>query len=195
MHIIAGCFHGQILKSPSGYHTRPTLSRIRESLFNILAPRIRAARFLDLYAGAGSIGLEALSRGSRFVFFVESDRSVGRVLSENVAKFDPQGTATLVLLAKVLETIGTLGRQDEKFDIIFLDPPYDQGEVETLAGNVRLDRLLAEDGVVVLQHGRKENPPGQWAGCRQVRRRIYGETALTFYERGDRPELPENEDA
>ncbi len=94
MRIIAGQYRGQILKTPRGLKIRPTLSRIRESLFNILASRIKDSRFLELYAGSGSVGLEALSRGSRQVVMVETDRVIASILSDNISRLDSRGTVT-----------------------------------------------------------------------------------------------------
>ncbi len=182
MHIIAGQYRGYVLKTPRGLKIRPTLSRIRESLFNILASRIKDSRFLELYAGSGSVGLEALSRGSRQVVMVEADRVVAKTLADNIGKMDSGGTAAEIRVCPARRAVEQLAGQKAKFDIIFLDPPYDKGEIEIWEADGRLDRLLALQGFLILQHSSRESIPEAWAGCRKLRSRKYGETTLTFFE-------------
>lgn len=182
LRIIAGRYRGYILKAPRGLKTRPTLSRIRESLFNILTSRIQNSRFLELYAGSGSIGLEALSRGSRQVVMVEADRVAAKTLADNIAKVDPGGMAAEIRVCTAWRAVEQLTSRKAKFDIIFLDPPYDQGEIEIGEADGRLDRLMTPQGLLILQHSSREFMPDVWAGCRKVRSRVYGETTLTFYE-------------
>jgi len=182
MRIIAGRFHGQSLKSPAGEKSRPTLSRIREALFNILAPRIAEARFLDLYAGAGGIGLEAMSRGAAKTVFVEQDRGIGRVLADNLRKLDPQGIAGRALAGEAVAMAESLAKAGEQFDIIFLDPPYRKNIAADWEGRGALARLLAPGGIVVFQHDRRDVLPESWAGLTQTRQKKYGETVLSFYQ-------------
>ncbi|MCK5219603.1 16S rRNA (guanine(966)-N(2))-methyltransferase RsmD [bacterium] len=183
MRIIAGQYRGRVLKTPRGLKIRPTLSRVRESLFNILASRIKNSCFLELYAGSGSVGLEALSRGSRQVVMVEADRLIARILSDNITRLDSRGTVAEIKVCSAWQAIEQLAGQKAKFDIIFLDPPYyKQAETKLWETEGRLDRLMAPQGLLILQHSSRESIPGRWAGCRKLRSRKYGETTLTFFE-------------
>ncbi|MEW6516096.1 MAG: 16S rRNA (guanine(966)-N(2))-methyltransferase RsmD [candidate division FCPU426 bacterium] len=182
MRIIAGDFHGRRLKSPAGNRTRPTLSRVREALFNILAPHLLSARFLDLYAGAGTIGLEALSRGCSRAVFVEGDAHICRVLRDNVERLDPKGERAEVIQGDAVAVARRLGQRSERFHIIFLDPPYHRSETERWTMEKSLAGLLAPNGIAVLQHDRKWAAPEAWAGCRKYRSRDYGSTTLSFFQ-------------
>lgn len=193
MRILAGEFYGRRLKSPAGSHTRPTLSRVREALFNILAPRMFSARFLDLYAGVGTIGLEALSRGCSRVVFVEGEARISRVLRANVEHLDPEGKRTEIVAGDAVTVARRLLQRPECFHIVFLDPPYRISETERWTREAALAGLLAPNGVAVLQHDRKWRAPEQWGGCRKFRDRDYGSTTLSFYETP--PQLPAQEQA
>ncbi len=149
----------------------------------MLAPRLADAEFLDLYAGAGTIGLEAYSQGCRRVVLVESDRRVADVLRENCLRLDPAGGAVRVLQAPALDAAVRLGQSGERFDLVFLDPPYGG---EALAGwdrTGRLAELLRPGGWLILQHGTRDPAPETWSGCRRVRERAYGRTWFTFFEK------------
>jgi 16S rRNA (guanine966-N2)-methyltransferase len=183
MSILAGRFRRQRLESPPGKLSRPTLSRVRQALFNVLAPRLAGASFLDLYAGAGSVGLEAYSRGCRRVVLVEADRNIAPVLKRNAALLDPTGAEAVVLAADAATAVGKLMARDERFDLIFLDPPYRQEALAVWAVSPELWSLLAPDGWLICQHERRAPLPEEFAGCRRVKEKEYGRTMLTFYER------------
>jgi 16S rRNA (guanine(966)-N(2))-methyltransferase RsmD len=181
LRIIAGTFRGQTFKTPPGDQSRPTLSRVRESLFDILMPFIRDAVFLDAYAGAGSIGLEALSRGAQQVTLIEADRKLGRILQENVRKFDPEQRRAQVLLGDAHLEIKKILPQGRKFDIIFLDPPYQQAEITAWEQEAWLPELLAPVGMLIFQHARKAKICEEWGVCRMTKQRKYGNTTLSFF--------------
>ena len=180
MHVIAGRFRGRRLDVPAGRGTRPTLSRIRENLFNILNPRMTGSRFLDLFAGSGSIGCEALSRGARRVTMVEFNARAHAALAANVARLDPHGEATRLLKADATWGLRQLVHAGEMFDIAFLDPPYGDPWPEA-AWQRDLAELCAPDAWIVVQHARRAIAPDAWAGRRAFDRRGYGKTGLTFY--------------
>src|SRR5947207_11924861 len=143
MRVIAGEFRSRRLKSIPGDATRPTPDRLRETLFNILAPRIAGATFLDAYAGTGAVGIEALSRGARHAFFLERNRDAVEAIRENLASLRAEARAT-VIPGAVLKTLA-----DHRADIVFLDPPYALEREYTAALE-----LLALDppALVVVQH-------------------------------------------
>ncbi len=180
MRIIAGEFKGRRLKAPSWDGLRPTSDKLRETLFNILAPRVAGARVLDGFAGTGALGIEALSRGAASVTFIEQDRRAQALIAENLAHCGIE-TGYAILRVSVARAIATL-RADpafERFDVVLLDPPYDAPAGEILAG---IDSLVASDGVVVLEHARRASPPlasGSLVRTRQVRS---GDSSLSLYE-------------
>jgi 16S rRNA (guanine966-N2)-methyltransferase len=180
LRIIGGNYRGKRRQSPEGLISRPTLGRIREALFNILAPRIMDSVFADLYAGTGAIGLEALSRGSHEVFFVENNLNMIKVLEKNTLRLDPKQEKTRVVLQDARLTALQWQKQGKRFDILFLDPPYQIEEVQYWE-KTRLDMLLAPKGLLILQHARAFKSTERWAGCILKNTRDYGKTTLAFY--------------
>ncbi len=180
MQIIAGRYKGLTLATPAGLHTRPTLSRIRESLFNILGYPLSGS-FLELYAGAGSVGLEAYSRGCDAVVMVENHRHALNCLKSNINKLKaPQGTIQVMDMDALAFARQQAGRQ--RFDYIFLDPPYEQAVFDQWVPAGLLDGLLASGGQVVVQHNRNINLAPTWSGLDRQRQRPYGVTVLSFYQ-------------
>ncbi|MFN6963284.1 MAG: 16S rRNA (guanine(966)-N(2))-methyltransferase RsmD [Pyrinomonadaceae bacterium] len=182
MRVIAGLYRGRILRSPSGLKTRPTSDRLRETLFNILAPSINdETRFLDLCAGTGAIGIEALSRGAEHATFVDRSRRVCALIEENLdALAVPEEQTDVVCLPAENFT----GRPNERpWDIVFFDPPYDSdyGPVLFDFGS-RADHLLAEDGVLIVEHHAKKQMPETVGHLRRWRTLKQGDTILSFYE-------------
>lgn len=179
MRIIGGEARGRVVPLPAGSAIRPTADRVKESLFNILHT-VEGCSFLDLFAGSGSVGLEALSRGAGFAAFVEKDLHLARLLEGNVARFGFTLRAT-VIAQDAEKGLGALVRKGHRFDIIFADPPYDRGLVgETLLWP-GIRKALAENGSVILQHSAREMPVDlqeqSWVMADQRR---YGDTVLSF---------------
>ena len=170
------------LEAPAGLATRPTSDRLRETLFNVLAPRIEGARFLDLYAGSGAVGIEALSRGAGAVDFVERAEPALRVLRANLARL---GLMTGFSIHAA--TVGTALRRAKPgtaFDVIFLDPPYDADKEYAatlgLVGGVGVG-LLAPSAVVIAEHRKKEPLEEQYGNLQRTRLLMQGDAALSFY--------------
>ncbi len=179
MRIIAGKFRSLQLATVSGMEVRPTMDRVRESLFSIISDHIPDALVLDLYSGSGALGLEALSRGARAVHFVESGRRVVPVLRKNVEKF-PGIDATVhpLPVEKVLPRLAALRL---KFDLVFLDPPYRKNLVpETLERLIGLG-LPAEKGRIIAEHEVRFQPPREIGNWFRIDIRTYGDTALSIY--------------
>src|SRR5712671_2007713 len=144
MRVIAGSLKGRRLKAPTWEGLRPTSDKLRETLFNVLAARVSGARVLDGYAGTGAIGIEAISRGAAHVTFVESDRRAQALIAENLAACGIETGYTMVRATAERAWSMLLGDPAfVPFDLIVLDPPYDQPAGETLAG---VDALLAPEG-------------------------------------------------
>jgi 16S rRNA (guanine(966)-N(2))-methyltransferase RsmD len=166
--------------TPRGTTTRPTADQVRIALMDTLMPRLPGARVLDLFAGAGGVGLEAISRGAAEVVFVERDARAVAALRENVEALDLGGAAR-VKRGDVLRELEALYRAGERFDLVFLDPPYDAGLVETTLETLGGGGLLLSEGWVIAQHFTKRAPAERIGALFAFRTRRFGETTLTFY--------------
>ncbi len=156
---------------------------MRESLFASLGARLGHARVLDLFAGSGILGVEALSRGASSVTFVERSRRVASVLEANLASLSLEPREARVLSTDVLRAIKRLGAEGQQFDLVLLDPPYDSDLVpDVLQGLTRFD-LVAESGLVLVEHPRERPPPSRVGSLGEVGFKRYGTTQVTFFER------------
>ena len=183
MRIIAGKFRGRRLKSPPTAQTRPTSDRLRETLFNILAPRIDGARFLDLCAGTGAVGIEALSRGAAHVTFVDQSRKMCGLIDANVDSLNVDTDDREVVVATAFDYLRRLIKNNgPAFDIVFFDPPYesDYDEILELIGG-RTPRLVSADGIVVVEHHKKNALPSEFDTLKRYRELKQGDSALSFY--------------
>lgn len=183
MRIIAGEFRSRGLEAPAGMATRPTSDRLRETLFNVLAPRMEGAAFLDLYAGSGAVALEAVSRGAARVEAVERAQPALKALQANLRKLGAEKRVRVyaVSLAAYLK------RAAGQFDVVFLDPPYDAaGEYEATLnalGGAAVG-LLAEGAVVIAEHRKKEKLGESYGVLKRTRLLEQGDAGLSFFERG-----------
>jgi 16S rRNA (guanine(966)-N(2))-methyltransferase RsmD len=180
MRIIAGALKGKRLVTPKGETTRPTADQVRIALMDTLAPRLPGARVLDLFAGAGGVGLEALSRGAAEATFIERDTRAVGALRENIEALGVGGVAR-VRRADVLRDLEALYRAGERFDIVFLDPPYDSSLVDSTLGTLGGGGLLLAEGWVIAQHFTKRAPAERIGALHAFRARRFGETTLTFF--------------
>jgi 16S rRNA (guanine(966)-N(2))-methyltransferase RsmD len=190
MRIISGSLRGRRLHAPPEGAVRPTPDRVRESVFNILGQRLDDMAFLDLYAGSGAVGLEAVSRGARRVVLVESDPVACDVIRRNVARLGCEDRATL-LSRSVDLALGPLERGGEVFDVVVADPPYSDPieQLEALLARLDGSTLVDPDGCVVLQHKRGHSvavPPGLSAR----KPRSYGITSILVLDRLRESEPP-----
>jgi 16S rRNA (guanine966-N2)-methyltransferase len=171
MRIVAGRWRGRRLKSPSGRQVRPTSDRVREAWMSIVQPALPDARVLDLFAGTGALGLEALSRGAAHVDFVEQAAASLRLLNENIDALDARAEVT-VHRSDVMRFVATLTA--DAYDVVFADPPYRQGFAERIAQRWTETPFAT---LVGIEHERgAPMPPGGDT-------RLYGDTAITFYRR------------
>lgn len=182
MRVISGVYGGRVLKSPPDNKTRPTSDRLRETLFNVLGPRIDVStRLLDLCSGTGSIGIEALSRGAGFVTFVDKSKKACALIEENLDKLAVDETSTEVL---GLDATNFTGREHPiGWDIAYFDPPYDSDYALVLHEFGYNKTLLNEDGVLVVEHHSKKHVPDEVGSLRRWRIIKQGETWVSFYER------------
>ena len=180
MRIIAGALKGRRLTTPKGDTTRPTADQVRIALMDTLTPRLPGARVLDLFAGAGGVGLEALSRGAAEATLVERDPRAVAALRDNVAALGVTDTAR-VRRADVLRELAALYRAGDRFDIVFLDPPYDSPLYEELLEAIARMGLLQPDGLAVAEHFHKRALPEKIGGLARTRIVKVGDHRLSFY--------------
>jgi len=174
--IIAGTRKGHTIHAPKGLDTRPTSDRVRENVFNIVAPWVEGARVLDLYAGSGAMGLEALSRGATAAVFVESDPEAVRAIERNLDKLGLTGAR--VVRHDVITGLGQESGAGRKYDLVLADPPYDMTDYKALSRH--LQRVLADDGLLVFETAAKTKPELPGLAVRTSRK--YGSTRVTVFE-------------
>ena len=185
MRVIAGSLKGRRLKAPTWPDLRPTSDKLRETLFNVLASRIRGARVLDVYAGTGAVGIEALSRGARSVTFIEADRRAERLIVANLATCGLKNGYAIIRsdATRALEQLAEHSPL-EPFDVVLLDPPYAPARRASLTALLATaGRLVAATGVVALEHSRRQTTPAATGPLVRTRSVGSGDSVLTFYER------------
>ncbi len=203
MRITTGQFAGRTIQLPKGPEIRPTLDHVRQAMFNLIGGRVQGARVLDLFSGTGALGIEALSRGAAHVTFVDRSLFCVRAIEENLKNLGlGSGTSSVFTLVRseVLTAIRHLGRDEESFDLILLDPPYGRELArKSLIASLQC-AIVSQTGLVVIEHEKRDELParllcggparlacggppneekeGWWQMCRSER---YGDTKLTFY--------------
>ena len=182
MRVISGSYRSRVLQAPRGTATRPTSDRLRETLFNVLATRVAGARFADLYAGSGAVGIEAISRGAAEVFFAETGAAAVAAIRGNLRALGIASGWTLEAggVAPLLQRF-----TGAPLDLIFLDPPYESADeyrrtLGTLGGE-RGRLLLAADGLVIAEHTRKQGLEDRYGRLERTRTLLQGDAALSFY--------------
>jgi 16S rRNA (guanine966-N2)-methyltransferase len=173
MRVIAGSLKGRRLNTPKWEGLRPTSDKLRETLFNVVAQRVPDAHVLDLYAGTGAIGIEALSRGATHVTFVDTDARARKLITENLARCGVSDRYAIIHSPQSLPA--------ESFDLVVLDPPY--AEPDLSAAIAAADPLIAPGGLLILEHARRRAAPAQIGRLDMTRDLVSGDSALAFYER------------
>ena len=182
MRIIAGIFRSRQLKPLKKLRIRPTSDMLRETLFNILGPRVEGARFLDLFAGTGAVGIEAVSRGASYVVFVENHRGATQLVGENLALLGINEGARLIS-ADALAAIAKLEAEHAKpFDFVFLDPPYaNERDYHSVLHALEKSSIVGDSSVVIAEHRKTFSLPENIGRLRQYRTLKQGDAALSFY--------------
>lgn len=177
MRVIAGEYKGRKLESPENYDIRPTTDKAKEALFSILTEETPGSRVLDLFAGTGALGIEALSRGAAECVFADHSRQSVGIIRRNLAHCGAEDRARVIPgdYRKVLAGLGGT------FDIILMDPPYNQGLLEEAFRLIREHGLLAEGGLIVCEHRKEEELPEEIAGFLREKERRYGIVKLSIY--------------
>jgi 16S rRNA (guanine(966)-N(2))-methyltransferase RsmD len=184
MRIIAGTFRSRHLKATPPPGIRPTSDKLRETLFNVLGPRITGARFLDAFAGMGGVGIEAISRGASFVCFVDQSRKATNIIRENLRTLNVTG-GFRILEMELGQSLDLLARDGESFDVAFLDPPYERQALyaESLAA-LGSGTLLNDGGVLVIEHSKRVELPETQGSLVRYRVLTQGDSTLSFYRSG-----------
>lgn len=179
MRITGGLDRGRKLRAPRGLTTRPTAAKVREAIFNILGPPPDGA-VLDLFAGTGALGLEALSRGASHVVFVERDARALAALQRNLRELQLQDRAK-VINRDARQAVRQLAGTGLRFSWVFIDPPYAAGEVDGILAELKSADLLAGTAVIIVEHDKRHEPPEHAGDIALCDRRYYGDTGLSFY--------------
>lgn len=183
MRVIAGTYRSRPLSAPPGRVTRPTSDRLRETLFNVLAPRVKGSIFLDLYAGSGAVGIEALSRGAREVVFVEQAPPALKTIRANLSllKIDSGYALESFSAAAAIKRLATQGRE---VDILFLDPPYEAADeydlILNLLGGV-CSALLKAEAIVIAERAKRHQLAENYGTLQRYRTLHQGDAGLSFY--------------
>jgi len=178
MRIIAGACRGRRLHAPRGASIRPTIDRVKEAVFSIIAPRVVDAVVLDLFAGTGALGLEALSRGAERCVFVDQSAGAVRLIRENI-ELCGMGEKSVVIQDPVPSAIRRISARGELFDLIFMDPPYGKGLVEKTLEI--LEGVATPDVMIVAEHFVKDETPAVLERWSKQTERRYGDTLISIY--------------
>ncbi len=186
MRVISGTSKGRKLATPKSLSLRPTSDRVKESIFNILREDIEGREVLDLFAGTGNLGIEALSRGAKKAIFVERGRHALRLIRRNLTQFGLEERSEL-LPTDANRAIGILSRRGECFDLILMDPPYEKGLIGKTLDRLNSHHIYHKDSILVIEHDRREPLPRVIKGWNLVRQRQMGDTVTSFLTPQEKP--------
>ncbi len=178
MRIIAGKIKGRKIKTANRFATRPTLSRVKASLFDMLGDRVKGICWLDLYSGTGNIGLEALSRGAKRVVFVENNPTQVKIIKQNIASLNFSEENISIYKKDVLKTIENL---KEEFDIVYLAPPFLKDMCSPTIFAIAENKIAKPNGLIAVEHHKKEFLPETVETLRLTRQKRYGDIMISFY--------------
>jgi 16S rRNA (guanine966-N2)-methyltransferase len=183
MRIIAGKYKSRRLAAPSGVETRPTSDRLRETLFNVISTSAEDSVWLDLFAGTGAIGIEAISRGARMAYFVESSKRAARAIRDNLASLHIE-EGFEIIEREAVTALRILDSQAVVCNFCYLDPPYRKmGDYEQVLGFLSQSRLVASGGLVIAEHDKHFDPGEVFGSLRRRRKLQQGDAVLSFYGR------------
>lgn len=180
MRIISGKARGKKLKPPEGDHIRPTLDRVKENLYNMIGLSVRDAVVLDLFSGTGGIGIEAISRGAEKVYFVDNNKNSYELTKHNVKISNLQDSA-VILNMEAESALLKFEKQGLKFDMIFLDPPYNKGIVQKILQQLEKYNIMQDKGIVIVETDRDEETPEKLGKFFKLKEKSYSSTKITFY--------------
>jgi len=184
LRVISGSAKGHRLKTLKGMATRPTSGMVKEALFNIISSRVAGSHVLDLFAGSGGLGIEALSRGAVRAVFIDLSPVCCRIIRENLAHTRLAGKAEVYAM-DYSDAILKMCRERRKFDIIMMDPPYRKNFVQEALKLLTNNDIMMDDGMIIAEHGASDDVPDACDRFRAVDRRTYGDTMITIYKDGN----------
>jgi 16S rRNA (guanine966-N2)-methyltransferase len=179
MRIISGTSKGRKLVTPRSQFLRPTSDRVKESIFNILQDEIVGKVVLDLFAGTGNLGIEALSRGAKKTIFIEKGRQALRLIQRNLTQFGLEERSE-ILPKDANRAIGILKQKGESFDLILMDPPYLKGLIQKTLMKLNSHQIYHKDSILVIEHNRREPLSIVMEGWNLIRQRRIGDTLISF---------------
>ena len=180
MRVISGKAKGHTLKTTKGLNMRPTADRVKESIFNIIKTDLYDSIVIDLFAGSGSLGIEALSRDAGKAYFIDNNKNSIRLIRQNLGKTGLINNSEIVHM-DALNGIIMLSEHGVKADIIFLDPPYLKGFIEPVLETISFYNILQPDGIIIVEHDVKDRVPDDVHGLKKYRTNRYGDVAISFY--------------
>jgi len=179
MRIIAGEYRGRTISMPA--FIRPTQDRVREAIFNVIKEVVPGSSVLDLFAGSGAFGIEALSRGAHSVIFVDNNIKCISIIRKNLSFVEDYAGKTQLLKLEAVKAIGRLEKQSRAFDLVFLDPPYSKGLAKNSLIKIGACDILKTPGFVIAEHSKKDELPRETGVLRLFKEKRYGDTAVSFY--------------
>lgn len=183
MRVIAGKYKSRRLATPAGKQTRPTSDRLRETLFNVVAPGVADSVWLDVFAGTGAVGIEAISRGARMVYFVESSKRAARTIRDNLKSLGIE-EGFEVMEREAPAALRLLDSQAVACDFCYLDPPYrKKDDYEEVLGFLSQSRVLNPGGLVIAEHDKHFDPGDVFGSLRRHRTLRQGDSVISFYKR------------
>ncbi len=184
MRVISGKAKGHILKAPKGLNTRPTADRVKESIFNIIQTKLNNSTVIDLFAGSGSLGIEALSRNASRTYFIDNNKNSIQSIKENLKKTGLINNSEIIQI-DALNGIIRLSEHEIKANIIFLDPPYSKGLIELTLEAISYYDILQLDGIVIVEYSIKDKVSNNVHKLKKYRTNRYGDVAISFYRLGE----------
>lgn len=183
MRVIAGDARGRQLIAPKSLRVRPTADRVKEALFSMLVSRLgefSEMRVLDIFAGTGNLGIEALSRGASYAVFIDSHRESAEIIRKNL-EITRYSDKARVVVQDATGALKWLARDEAPFHLVFLDPPYHEGQTESVLEKLSESPLIDQGTTIVAEFSSKEDIPRQFGRLQETERRIYGDTAISFF--------------
>ena len=182
MRIIGGEYRGRSIKQPPFKTVRPTKDRIREAVFNMIAEKVPGARVMDLFAGSGAYGLESLSRGAIDSIFVDNDKRCVNIINENITLLEVE-TQAKTFTEDVFKIVELLGKNKERFDLIFSDPPFDQDMAKKTLITINQYDILNRSGLLIIEHHLREFVPEGVDDISMFRQKTYNDILISLYIR------------
>lgn len=182
MRVISGEAKGVKLKTPKGVGTRPTSDKVKESVFNIITSYIENSKVLDLFSGTGNLGIEAVSRGASYAYLIEKNRKRYNIIKENIDKTKLNDKIEIIIKDANF-ALKRFAESNNKFDIIFMDPPYLKNYIIPCLEIIVEGDLLHDDGIIIVEHDIKDKIPDQINNLVRFREKKYGSTMISFYRK------------